>query len=79
MRFSINLLFIFGAIFFLIVVLPMLFLGSHTVGSKGTERLGIAGLLEGIQKNYVIMIVLIVIAVNVTIIWFYVILQVTPK
>lgn len=79
MRFSTNLLGIFAAVSFLIVVLPMLFLGSREVGLKKTEQLGIPGLIEGIQKNYIIMVILIIIAINMTVIWVYVILHVTPK
>jgi hypothetical protein len=79
MKFSITLLGIFAAVFFIIVILPMLFIGSYTVGSKETESLGISGLLEGMQKNYIIFIILLIIAINVAVIWMYVILQVTPK
>jgi len=57
----------------------MLFLGTSEVASKKTESLGISGLIEGMQKNYIIFIILIVIAVNVIIVWAYVIFNVTPK
>jgi hypothetical protein len=79
MPFPTNLVGIFAFIIFLIVLLPMLFLGTSEVASKKTESLGIAGLIEGMQKNYIILIILLVIAINVTVIWAYVIFNVTPK
>lgn len=79
MVFPKNFILLFIFIVVLIVILPMLFIGTNEVASKKTENLGIAGLVEGMQKNYIIFIILIVIAVNVVIVWAYVIFNVTPK
>jgi hypothetical protein len=79
MPFPTHLVGLFIFIIFIIVLLPMLFLGTSEVASKKTESLGISGLIEGMQKNYIIFIILIVIAVNVIIVWAYVIFNVTPK
>jgi uncharacterized membrane protein len=79
MPFPTHLVGLFIFIIFLIVILPMLFLGTSEVASKKTESLGIAGLIEGMQKNFIIMIILLIIAINVIIVWAYVIFNVTPK
>jgi len=79
MRFPTRVVGVFALIFFLIVVLPMLFLGSYTVRSEETESLGIFGLLEGMQKNYIILIVLAIIAISVAVVWAFVIFNITPK
>ena len=79
MRFPTRLIGVFTFIFFLIVVLPMLFLGSYTVRSEKTESLGIIGLIEGMQMNYIILIILIIIAITVTAVWAFVIFNITPK
>jgi uncharacterized membrane protein len=79
MRLPTRLISVFALIIFLIVVLPMLFLGSYTVRSEETESLGIFGLLEGMQKNYIIMIVLAIIAISVIVVWAFVIFNITPK
>ena len=70
---------VFAAIIILIVVLPMLFIGSYTVGTKKTESLGLSGLIEGIQKNYTIMIILVTIAITIAVAWIFVTLKVTPQ
>ncbi len=70
---------VFAFVFFLIVVLPMLFIGSSEVRFKETEQLGIAGLIEGMGMNYIILIILVIIAISVTAIWAFVIFNVTPK
>ena len=79
MPFPTRLIGVFVFIIFLIVVLPMLFLGSYTVRSEKTEELGIAGLVEGIQMNYIVLLILVVIAVSITAVWAFVIFNVTPK
>ena len=79
MPFPTRLIGVFAFVIFLIVVMPMLLLGSWEVGSKETESLGIAGLIEGIQKNYIIMVILVTIAISMIIIWGFVIFNVTPK
>jgi len=70
---------VFAFVFILIVVLPMLFLGSYTVGAGKTGELGVTGLIEGMQMNYTILIILIIIAISVTVVWALVIFNVTPK
>jgi uncharacterized membrane protein len=79
MPFPIRLVGIFAFIFFLIVILPMLFLGTSEVASKKTESLGISGLIQGMQKNYIILIILIIIAINMIVIWAYVMFNVISK
>jgi len=79
MKFPTRLIGVFALIIVLIVIMPMLFIGSYTVASKETESLGMAGLIEGMQKNYIIMFLLIVIAISVTVIWAFFIFYVTPK
>ena len=79
MAFPSRLIWVFALIFLLIVLLPMLIIGSSTVASKKTESLGIAGLMEGMQKNYIILILLVIIAISVTSVWAFVIFNVTPK
>ena len=79
MPFPTRLIGVFAFIIFLIVVLPMLFLGSHTVRSEKTESLGIVGLIEGMQMNYIILIILVIIAISVIVVWAFVIFNVTPK
>ncbi len=66
-------------IIFLIVILPMLFIGSRTVASEETEELGIAGLIEGMQINYIILVILVIIAISVISVWAFVIFNITPK
>lgn len=79
MRLPTRVIGVFALIFFLIVVLPMLFLGSRTVGEKETESLGVAGLFEGMQLNTTILLLLVVIAISVTVVWAFVIFNLTPK
>ncbi len=79
MPFPTRLIGVFALIFFLIVVLPMLFLGSREVRLKETEQLGIVGLLEGMRMNYIILIILVIIAISLTAVWIFVIFNITPK
>jgi len=79
MPFPTRLVGIFAFIILLIVILPMLFIGSGTVRSGETKSLGIAGLIEGMQMNYIILIILVIIAISVTAVWAFVIFNITPK
>ena len=79
MPFPTRLIGIFALIFFIIVVIPMLFIGTREVASEKTEELGLTGLMEGMQMNITILIILVVIAVTLSTVWGVVIFNITPK